>query len=318
MLRTVALSALLAATVPAQSPPCLAENDQTTSASNAITAFGFGGQNSFAWQITPTSTLVVLAARVFTENTTLTGDRFMAVEIWDDQNAAPGTRLAGGGWRIDNNRPESWQGANLDQPIVLTQGVPVWLVWVEPGFSQPMTEPGGATQLPHQTRSGTGAWTPRSASAPKFRLFCNYLDDVNSAPAGSGCPLSTNRIPTAYTNEAPQIGNGDFLFESSGTPAGGAVFAVIGVNPNFPATPVLGLPAGCDQLTDAVASLLLFAGNGDTRGPDFAGHAELDFPIPNNPGLVGAFFAVQFAPIDPGATAPLPFGTSNAHRITLF
>lgn len=302
----------------AQTPPCLSANDSTTLASGAITLFGFAGQNSFAWQITPTSTLVVLAARVFTENTLLSGDRYMAIEIWDDAGGLPGARLAGGSWKIVNSRTDSWQGANLDQFVVLTPAAPVWLVWIEPGFSQPMLEPGGAPSLPHATRSGSGAWNSAGVTAPKFRLFCNYLDDVNSDPFGAGCVLSTGFLPTVYTNEQPAIGNGGFFFETSGNPAGAPVFLVLGNDPTFTSVPVTGLPAGCVQNSDILASVLLFAGTGDTRGPDYSGHALLDFPIPNDLGLAGTFFSVQVAPFDAGATAPLTFGTSHAHRITLF
>ena len=34
--------------------------------------------------------------------------------------------------------------------------------------------------------------------------------------------------------------------------------------------------------------------------------------------VMRVLFTAQAAPLDAGATAPLPFGTSNAHRITLF
>ncbi|MCA8951001.1 MAG: hypothetical protein KDE27_15965 [Planctomycetes bacterium] len=319
MLRPTLL-ALLAPAVPlaAQTPPCLAANDATSVASGAITSYGFAGENSFAWQVTPAAGLVVQAARVFTANTTLTGDRFMALELRDDQGGAPGARLGGGAWQISNARPAAWQGCNLDQLVVLQPNVPVWLVWIEPGFSQPMTEPGGLTTLPYQTRSGTGSWTAQTPNAPKFRLYCSQLDDVGSVPHGLGCPLSTGWFPTAFTNEAPQLGNTDFFFETSGNPAGAAVFAVLGWDPNFTSTAVTGLPPSCLQHTDALAAVLLAAGTGNTRGPTFAGHAALAFPIPNDPSLSGVFFAMQAAAFDAGAASPLPFGTSNAHRITLY
>ncbi|MCR9245040.1 MAG: hypothetical protein NXI31_08400 [bacterium] len=313
-----AVLAVCTAAAVAQTPACVGVNDTNTISSGAITQFGFGGQNSFAWQYTPTTTQLIQAAQVFTENALLTGDRFMAVEIWDDVNGQPGSRQAGGAWKINNSRPTGWQGANLDSLVILQQNVPIWFVWVEPGFSRPIIEPGGSTVLPAQGRAGTGSWTSTSASAPKFRLFCNYLDDANSSWQGVGCALSSGTMPTVHNVEQPMLGNADFCFEINGCPPGGAVFVALGGNPGFNSMPITGFPSGCDQHTDAFASLLLFAGTGDTRGPDFSGYAPLEFAIPSNSAFAGTFLAVQAIPLDLGATAPLPFGTSNAQRVTLF
>lgn len=302
----------------AQTAPCLAANAATTSVGTATSAFSFSGQNYFAWRFTPPSATTIHAARVYTENVGYPGDVFCAVEIWDEQNGAPGARLGGGAWKIDNNRPLGWHGANFDTPVALQPATPTWFVFVDPAYSVVPIDPNGSLVLQHVSRSGPGAWLSQGTNAPKFQLFCSLLDDVNVAPNGQGCPLSTGETPTLYVNEAPTLGNSAFRWESCGLPTGGAVFAVIGNDPSFAPIAVPGLPAGCLQNTNALASVLLFAGTGDTRGPSFSGYTSIGFAIPNNPSLGGARLSMQMVPIDTGATSQLPFSTSNALGITLY
>ncbi|MFO1077861.1 MAG: hypothetical protein U1E73_09065 [Planctomycetota bacterium] len=311
------LALALATTAAAQTPPCLAYNDTNTAVSGAVTLYGFAGENSFAWQITPTAGAVLLAGQVFTRNTALTGDRFMRLEVWSDNGGAPGSRLCGGAWRIQNARPNAWQGADFDTPAVLAANTPVWVVWVEPGFSTPAEEPGG-TPLPKMTRSGAGSWSTAAASAVKLRLFCTLLDDTNTVPYGPACLQSTSTYASVYANEAPQLGNNLFAFEMSGIAPSAPVFVVLGFDPLFVSTPVAGLPSGCMQNTDILATTLVFGGTGTTRGPTCSNYAELAFPLPGNPGFLGQLIAVQCAPYDAGAAAPLPFAPSNALRVTLF
>lgn len=311
-----AASAVLAP-MRAQTPPCVAFNDTTTTVSNAVTSYGFAGENTFAWQITPTTNDVVLGGQVFTRNTALTGNRFMMLEIWSDNGGVPGSRLCGGAWRIQNTRPMAWQGADFDAPAVLIANTPVWVVWIEPGFSTPCEEPGGAT-LPKVTRSGAGAWSAPTSSAPKLRLFCSLLDGQYAIPYGTACAQSTSTYASVFTNEQPQLGNAIFSFEMAGIAPGAPVFVLIGFDPLFVSAPVPGLPTGCMQNTDIVASTLVFGGTGNTRGPTCRNYAELAFAVPSNPGLQGQLISVQGAPYDAGAVAVFPFAASNALRITLF
>lgn len=319
MLRSCAflLAASLAASLSAQTPACLGFNDGNTTVSNAVTSYGFAGENSLAWQITPLSNAVVQSGQVFTRNTNLAGDRFMMLEIWSDNGGVPGARMCGGAWRIRNARPLAWQGADFDAPAVLVANTPVWVVWIEPGFSTPCEEPGG-TALPKATRAGTGGWTTPNPTAPKLRLFCGLLDDANAIPFGAACTQSTATYASVFTNEQPQLGNALFTFEMAGIPSGGPAFVLIGFDAQFVSAPVPGLPAGCLQNTDVVASTLVFGGTGNTRGPTCRNYAELAFALPSNPGLQGLMIAVQCAPYDAGAAAVFPFAPSNALRITLF
>jgi hypothetical protein len=311
-----ALSLLLPALAIAQTPACFSLNDLNTNVSSAITAYGFTGQNTVAWQITPASTLVVQAAQIYTRNSLLAGDRFMILEIWDDVAGLPGTRIAGGAWRIVNARPYAWQGANLDQLAILQANAPVWLVWREPGSSTPPEEPGGIT-TPKARLSGTTWSLLATQTAPKVRLFCNQLDDTNTAPFGSGCTLSTGATSTVFTNEQPTLGSTSFFFETSGNPNGAPVFLVLGFDPSWVPAPVPGFPAGCLQNTDVFATSFVLAGTGTTRGPTCAGYASLYLTLPTDPAFAGFLIAAQAVPYDAAATAPLPFATSNAQRITL-
>lgn len=311
-----ALAALVCTFAAAQTPPCVSLNDTNTTMSGALTSYGFAGQNSFGWQITPTSSLVVQAAQVFTRNNTLSGDRYMILEIWSDGGGLPGTRLGGGAWKIVNSRAPAWQGADLDSLVVLQANQPAWLVWVEPGFSNPCEEPGGIL-MPKATRNGAN-WVTSAASAPKFRLFCNQLDDVHSAPVGVGCPQSNGLYASVYTNEQPTVGNSNFFFESSGNPSGGGVFVIFGFNPGFTPIPVPGFPAGCFQNTDIVSTLFATAGTGNTRGPTCAGYLRIPLALPSDQSFVGFPLAVQVVTYDANAAAPLPFAASNAQRVTLY
>ena len=308
---------LLLSAAAAQTPPCFSLNDANTSVTGNITSYGFAGQNVQAWQITPTTNFIAWSAQVFTRNALLTGDRFMILELWSDVGGLPGVRLGGGTWRIVNARPYAWQGADLDQPVVVVANTPLWLTWIDPGSSTPPVETGGAV-MPRATRSSAGVWTAGAASAPKVRLFCGPLDDAYSQPFGSGCALSTGQFSSVFTNEQPTLGNAGFFFETSGNPSGGAVFVVIGFDPNWIAIPVPGFPVGCLQNTDVVATLFALAGTGTTRGPTCAGYVSAPLAIPFDPGLTGQLLAAQAVPFDAGAVAPLPFATSNAQRIILY
>lgn len=316
MRTTLLATLLLAATAAAQTPPCFGVNDATTSVSTGVTTYGFAGQNTLAWQITPAVPLVVHAAKIFTRNSNLTGDRFMTLELWDDVGGLPGTRLGGGSWRIVNARPNDWQGADLDQVVVLLPNVPAWVVWIEPGFSIVPQETGGTT-MPRAYRSGTGPWTTTTVGAGKLRLYCGLLDEAWSSPYGQRCPQSSGLYSSVFTNEVPNVGNAGFFFETSGNPSGGAVFVVFGMLP-FPSAPIPGFPTGCMQNTDVIASIFLVAGTGTTRGPTCAGYLSVPMGIPNDPSLGLVTIAAQAVPYDPGAAAPLPFATSNAQRITIF
>lgn len=319
MLRTLILatSLLLAATAPTQTPPCFSTNDFTVAVGTGVTGYGFAGENARAWKISPVTSTLIQSGQIYTRNNTLTGSIYMSLEIWSDNNGTPGARLGGGSWRIVNSRPFAWQGTNFDAPIALTGGLSYWVAWIDPGFSNIPTEPGGALVLPRVNRSGT-SWTSGVAEAPKLRLFCGLLDDSNSVPNGIACASSSGKLPVVYTNEQPTIGNAGFMFEVSGIASGGAVFVVFGFVGGWTPVAVPGLPTGCYQNTDVVSSVLLFAGTGTTRGPSCAGYVSVPLALPANPAFVGLPLSAQALALDAASAAPLPFVGSNAQRITIY
>jgi len=228
-------------------------------------------------------------------------------------------RLAGGTWQIAPGLGVSWQGANLDQIVPLVQGTNYWLVWVDPGFGRLPYEPGGATTA-FARRSGV-AWSLQvTPQAPKYRIFCNYLDGLSVSTNGLPCSSAANQLGSAFTNETPNNGNAAFKVEGTGFPVGALAVFVVGWDPSFLSAPLPGFPTGCSQNTDALASTFGFTGTGNVRANltvGASGHVTFPFAIPSDPGLVGSFFATQIAALDATNAAPIPFVLSNAVRFTI-
>ena len=307
-----ALVATLSSLV-AQTAPCLSFNDSNPNSNGSVTGFGFGGPNTRAWQVSPSSPITIESVRLFTANTLL-ATAYMTVEIWSDVNSLPGARLAGGTWRVDQSLLNRWQGANLDAPVAISGAQRFWIVWIDPGFSEFPIETGGLT-LPVATRSGT-VWTAQATqSALKVRLYCNRLDDIGIGNNGGSC-LGTNGVyPSAFTNHEPTITNSLFSVEGTGLLPGAACFMILGVQPGWPVVPIPLLPAGCTQNVDLFESYFGFAGTSNVRGPTAAGHVRFALPIPNDPGLVGGFIACQIAGFDTATGAALPLVTTNGITI---
>lgn len=296
--------------------PCDAANDQSTSVSAGIYGYLAAAPNRVAWQITPSSVLTVMAAQIFSgnQNTSQVGS-FMTLEIFDESPAAlPGNRLAGGTWKI--NPAVGWQGANLDQTVVMLPATNYWIVWTEPGWSTVPVEPGGTT-MPNALFWPSTGWTSPVQTALKYRLFCSLLEGQGAVPFGPACASTAGAIGTAFTNQLPSVGNTAFRLEGTGFPASSLALLVIGVNPQFPSVPVPGT-LGCWLNNDATITLAGATGSGNVRAATAFGHTTFNIPLPANPALAGFYFASQVAAFDVGSTAALPFVTSNSMQITLF
>lgn len=307
---------LLAAALPSQTAPCFSTNDATNASTNVIYSYSAAAPNSNGWQITPAAPLVVQSRTVYTGNTyTSQVGNFMTLEIWDENpaNTLPGTRIAGGTWRI--NPAKDWQGTNLDMPAVLQANTNYWIVFTEPGWSTPPFQPSGTT-MPGARLSG-GSWVGAGATALKCRLYCGLLDQQNVASFGAVCTSSTGTFGTLFTNQAPTLGNADFRIEGTGFASGALVFLVLGMVPQYPSIPVPGT-ANCFQSTDALITLVDFTGTGNVRAPLAFGHATFPIPLPSGAGYLGLYFAPQLAALDPGSLTPIPFVTSNALQVTVF
>ncbi|MEZ5965632.1 MAG: hypothetical protein R3F56_17490 [Planctomycetota bacterium] len=319
-LATLSLAALsLAALSPAlaaQTPPCLSLNDGTNAVSGNVTGYGFAGPDSRAWQFSPPQNLTVESAQIYTGNTFFSQD--MRLEIWSDNGAnLPLAALGGGAWKISTSTPRGWQGTNFDRPVALGQSLLYWLVWTEPGTSLLPIEPGGVS-TPTALSIAGGVWQTQGAQAPKFRLFCNLLDAQSVTPNGAPCPNAAG-LGTALTNQAPTIGNADFLVDGTGFPANVPAVMIVGFTPGWISIPVPGGPPGCQLHTDP---FLLFAGatgNGNVRqSTGSSGHSFFPLPIPNVAALNGLFVSVQMAAVDVSFSVPVPLVTSNALQLLLY
>lgn len=313
-LRLAASGLLCCTALLAQTAPCFGHNDQNTSVSNAIYTYSPAAPNTYGWQITPTTALIVQGVRVFTRNTfgSQVGPH-MTLELWDDNPLSPGlpgTRLAGGTFR--HSDVMSWQGANLDNVAVLLPGTAYWVVLTEPGWSTPPIEPGAAT-LPW-ARLTNGVWTSLSPSPLKVQLFCNWLDDQGVVPFGSPC-TGSGGIGTLFTNQPAAVGNTAFRLEGSGFPGGALSFLVLGLTPGFPSIPIPGT-ANCFQNSAPLLTVVGTTGTGNVRAPAALGHVW--FPIPIPAGMQGVYFSAQLAALDAASTAALPVVTSNALQVTIY
>jgi hypothetical protein len=311
----------LCAPLAAQSPPCIANNDLTTSVSTAITLTAFSGPNVTAFQFTPGSALLLQAVEIFTSSAFSTTSGYMTVEIWDENPATslPGARIAGGTWQCHQNLGLEWHGANLDALAVLQPAQNYWLVWREPGGSRVPYETGG-TVMP-TARFLNNAWVAQAASQPlKWRGHCAQLASASVQPVGAGCLASTGRVPAAFTNHAAVQGNSDFQFEATGFAPGTIGLAILGTNPSWPSIPVPGAPANCFVHNEALVLLVVAVGVGNEQAQHAvgaAGHCWIDLAIPTSPALNGFTLDAQFAGLDAGAAVQLPFVFTNGLRATL-
>ena len=321
MLSRPLLALALCAPLAAQTTPCIAFNDATTSVSAAITLTAFSGPNATAFQFTPSGPLLLQAVEIFTASQFASTSGYMTVEIWDENPATtlPGTRLAGGTWQCHSNLGLGWHGANLDALATLLPTQSYWLVWREPGGSRVPYETGG-TAMP-TARFLNNAWVAQAASQPlKWRGHCSQLASASVVPVGAGCASSTGSVPAAFTNHDAVQGNADFQFEATGFAPGTVGLAILGTNPFWPSIPVPGAPANCFVHNEALVLLVVPVGTGNQQAQHTtgaAGHCWLDLPIPANPALTGFTLDAQFAGLDAGAAVPLPFVFTNGLRATL-
>lgn len=323
MLRTL-LVAGLAGALAAQTPPCISLNDASTSVGTAVSAFGFAGPGVNAYQFTPTTPLVLFAAQVYTASLAATTPRgYQSLEIWDTNFIfLPQARLGGGTWQNQPTNPlvPTWQGANFDAPVTLQANQTYWLVWRESGGNLLPYEPGGTTTS--WARLSGGTWTLQGTSqAIKWRGFCNLLDGQGISTLGQSCQASSGKLPAAFVNTPPSIGNAQFQFEATGFAPGAIGLAIVGANPSWLPVPLTIAPPGCTVNADPMVVATVPIGTGNEQAvhtTGCSGHGWFDLPLPNDPLLIGFQLDGQFAGLDAGSTAALPFVFTNGVRVTLF
>jgi len=322
MLRTL-LVAGFAGALAAQTPPCISLNDANNTVGTSISVFGFAGPGVNAYQFTPTAPLVLLAAQIYTASTAATTPRgYQSLEIWDTNFIfMPQARLGGGTWQNQPTNPlaPTWQGANFDAPVTLQANQTYWLVWRESGGNVLPYEPGGTTTT--WARLSGGTWTTQATSqAIKWRGFCNLLDGLGVSTLGQSCQASSGKLPAAFVNTPPAIGNAQFQFEASGFAPGAIGLAIVGANPSWLPVPLTIAPPGCTVNADPMVVATVPIGTGNEQAvhtTGCSGHCWFDLPLPNDPLLLGFVLDAQFAGLDAGSTAGLPFVFTNGVRVTL-
>jgi hypothetical protein len=320
MIRFIVAGACAIGLLAAQSTPCVSANDATNTVGMSVSAFPFSGPNNFAYRITPATAVVLQSAQLYTASS-LSTSGYMTLEIYDESGAGlPGNRLAGGTLQTSNALGLGWWGASFDGLAVLQAATNYWLVWREAGGARLPYEPGGTT-VPWARFTG-GNWVLQTTQQPlKWRGFCSLLDGQGRTPIGFACGASTGKVPAAFANYAPTVGNAGFQFEATGFANGAIALAVIGANPSWSPFAVPGAPSGCDLNVDPMVVATLTVGSGNQQASHTvgaAGHCFFDLPIPANPALVGFAVDAQFAGFDAGAAAALPFVFTNALRATIY
>jgi len=314
-LALIITATLATASLQAQTPPCESLNDQTNNAASVITLLNSQYLITSAWKITAQSSVTVQSMRIWCGHNYVGSlpsqrDPVWKLEIFTDGGAQPGQLLGGGKWQIIDGRPAFWQGTNLDTPVTLISGTVYWVLWTEPGWSNPPIQTSG-TFVPTY-RLVNGAWSSMNTEAVKVRFFCNLLDEQGVVPAGAPCTGSNNNVGSLFTNEFPQVGNGRFSLEGAGFQPSVFGFMFFGVIPGYPSYPLPVLPPGCQVHTDVFATTSGVTGTGG-----MAGHVLFPIPLPNVPSFAGVYFSGQLGVLDLGLSAPLPMATSNALQITI-
>jgi len=321
LLRSLVGSWFVSSAFVAAQTPCISLNDATASVGTAITATSFAGPSTFAYQFTPASSQLLMAAEIFTSNTFASSGGYQTLEIWDEgANGLPNARLGGGTWQSQATLPVGWHGANFDHLVQLQGATNYWLVWREGGLNRLPYEPGGTT-TPFARLVG-GNWVLQAAQQPlKWRGYCSQLDGLGVQTIGFGCASATPSFPATFTNHAPTIGNANFRFEATGLPPGGLGLVAFGVDPSWVSIPLPGAPLGCQLNVDPLVLVGVAIGTGNQQASHAigaSGHAWVALPLPGGPSMIGVVVGTQFAALDVGSTDPLPFVFSNGLRITLF
>ena len=236
----------------------------------------------------------------------------------DAASGFPGSRLAGGTWWSPQAAVATWQGTNLDKPVLTVPSAHYWLVWTETGWTTPPHEGSGVLTRVARRRGATSAWTSGQDEAAKFRLFCELLDGVNITTIGPACSDTNGLVGSLFTNALATVPNPGFRVEGTGLPAGALTFLVLGFNKNWSPVPLGALAPGCFLNTDQVFLLQSQTGSGGIRSASALGHVHFGMPIPSDPKLIGFLAAWQMATVDSKSSNALPLVFTNGLRTTFY
>lgn len=164
-----------------QEASCDGANDSTDAFNNNVLMGG--PMVAIAW--TPGATLTISRIEVFTGESTAP----IALAVWSDDGGGPSKPLANLGDTGYFNLPttvNSWQGANLLNPVTVNAGTKYWIVFDPTGGEQSPVQNGVGQQY-WGTSSGNITGAPSSSwfgpfsfpdRAWKFRVFCMPPKDV--------------------------------------------------------------------------------------------------------------------------------------------
>ncbi len=184
----VFLAGALSTVASGQAPPCTTQND-----GNAFNDNMSMGATLIAWQFHATAATVVTSMETFTGESNGTA----TLGIWTDDSVLnqPGASLGVGTWHMSSIN--SWQGAVLNNPVLLEAGARYWIVWGNPGGAQAAVDPPKTTvgQVYKGSFDGGANWNgPFQSNLHhwKVRMYC---DDCSFVPLGSGCAGTNGVVP---------------------------------------------------------------------------------------------------------------------------
>jgi hypothetical protein len=208
-----------------------------------------------------------------------------------------------------------WDGVNdigfyityLSSTVTTTNG------WAG-GFWRTSTFPTRSYAAGYQTAMSS---TCNASSGLKMKLDFNGCGGQPSVtPVGVGCPGTGGLAPVLSTTQSPYLGNlGFYVDVTSGLPfAPSYLFASLGLS----ASPI-GVGGNCLVYLDFGTLLALIGAGLTPTGPvflDFAGAAQIPFPIYPIAGLLGQHVGVQVAIIDAGSSTS--FTLTNALDLLVY
>ena len=304
MRTTIFLFAAIASSLPAQSPCTVAQAAFNTL--NYASQVSMGGPNLLvAIQASAPTTYLATRIEMFTGN----GAGANSVAIWshDPSTTAPLVQLAQGSWQM--SRIPSWQGANLQQPVLLNQGQTFWVVWGPINGAQASVEGTSGGQVYRGSFNGGQTWNGpfQNTNQWKFRIYGGSCGQVDLF--GTGCAGSSGVTPEFGWGTVPAVGGTLNVMLQRGVPNDFAILAVGDSNTVWNSQPLpfdltpYGAP-GCQIRCSVVVTLL-------TPTDPATGAAVVTANIPNNPALQGVRVYSQWVAHD-AAASTLGYKVSNA------